>query len=46
MRPPDAEAQPIDKELYKMVIENTKRKYGKDKDEIEKEIKDRGKLLF
>ena len=26
MRPPDALAQPIDKELYKMVIENTKRK--------------------
>ncbi len=46
MRPPDAHAQPIDKELYKMVIENTKRKYGKDKDEIEREIKDRGKLLF
>jgi len=46
MRPPNALGQPIDKDLYKKVIEDTKRKYGRDKDEIEKEIKDRGKLLF
>jgi len=46
MRPPDTQSIPIDKELFKQVIENTKRKYGRDKDEIDKEIKDRGKLLF
>lgn len=36
----------IDPEFRKFLIEETKRKYGKPKDEIEKEIRDRAKLLF
>ena len=35
-----------DYELKKQIIENTKRKYGKDKAEVEEEIKDRAKFLF
>ncbi len=33
-------------ELRRQIIENTKQKYGKPKEEVEKEIRDRAKLLF
>ena len=33
-------------ELRKQIIENTKQKYGKPREEVEKEIRDRAKLLF
>jgi flagellar basal body-associated protein FliL len=36
----------INKEIKKQIIENTKKKYGRPRAEVEEEIRDRGKLLF
>lgn len=41
--PPSSNTNP---EMRKELIEMTKQKYGKPKEEVEKEIKDRAKLLF
>jgi hypothetical protein len=44
--PDGAWAKQSNSELRKQIIENTKQKYGKPKEEVEKEIRDRAKLLF
>ncbi|GAB4147523.1 MAG: hypothetical protein OHK0017_09320 [Patescibacteria group bacterium] len=46
IRPINALSRPIDKDFYNQVIERTKQKYGRPREEIEKEIRDRAKLLF
>jgi flagellar basal body-associated protein FliL len=43
---PPAPSKDISPDMRKRLIEMTKQKYGKPKEEVEKEIKDRAKLLF
>lgn len=44
--PENTFSKPIDKNIKNQIVENTKKKYGRPRGEVEEEIKDRGKLLF